>query len=200
MFLVVPPLLDRPVRAMLVIGNAGGTIARAYGRSTRTSRSTASRSIPRSPSGTAFPGPRRQPEAPRRHGRRAAVPQATDKRYDVIVVDAYRQPYIPFYLATKEFFGSPASGSSPAGSCALNVAAVPGDDRLCGRSAAPCWRRSRRRGPGRRCGSTSCMVGFDRPVRRGRAPRAASASTRRSPRSCRCFAGEVAPVRAEAAR
>ncbi len=24
--------------------------------------------------------------------------------YDVIVLDAYRQPYIPFYLATREFF------------------------------------------------------------------------------------------------
>ena len=27
-----------------------------------------------------------------------------DARYDVITVDAYRQPYIPFYLTTKEFF------------------------------------------------------------------------------------------------
>ena len=26
------------------------------------------------------------------------------RRYDLIVVDAYRQPYIPFYLATREFF------------------------------------------------------------------------------------------------
>ena len=25
----------------------------------------------------------------------------TDERYDVISVDAYRQPYIPFYLATR---------------------------------------------------------------------------------------------------
>jgi spermidine synthase len=28
----------------------------------------------------------------------------TDERYDVIIVDAYRPPYVPFYLATKEFF------------------------------------------------------------------------------------------------
>ena len=27
-----------------------------------------------------------------------------DSGYDVIMVDAYRQPYIPFYLATREFF------------------------------------------------------------------------------------------------
>jgi predicted membrane-bound spermidine synthase len=30
-FLLVPPLVDRPVERMLVIGNAGGTVARAYG-------------------------------------------------------------------------------------------------------------------------------------------------------------------------
>ena len=30
-FLLVPPLLDRPVEKMLIIGNAGGTVARAYG-------------------------------------------------------------------------------------------------------------------------------------------------------------------------
>ena len=28
----------------------------------------------------------------------------TGERYDAIFVDAYRQPYIPFYLTTKEFF------------------------------------------------------------------------------------------------
>ena len=28
----------------------------------------------------------------------------TDERYDAILVDAYRQPYIPFYMSTKEFF------------------------------------------------------------------------------------------------
>ena len=28
----------------------------------------------------------------------------TDQTYDVIIVDAYRPPYVPFYLATKEFF------------------------------------------------------------------------------------------------
>src|SRR5205085_8189514 len=32
LFLLLPPLLDRPPQRMLVIGNAGGTIARAYGR------------------------------------------------------------------------------------------------------------------------------------------------------------------------
>src|SRR5205823_3130911 len=32
LFLMLPPLLPQPPRSMLVIGNAGGTIGRAYGR------------------------------------------------------------------------------------------------------------------------------------------------------------------------
>ena len=42
-----------------------------------------------------------------------ARPQPT-ARYDAIFVDAYRQPYIPFYLATREFFAPSATGSRPA--------------------------------------------------------------------------------------
>ena len=38
-----------------------------------------------------------------------------DARYDVISVDAYRQPYIPFYLTTEEFFERCATGSRPDG-------------------------------------------------------------------------------------
>ena len=34
--------------------------------------------------------------------------RSTDTRYDLIVVDAYRQPYVPFYLATRRS----SSGSS----------------------------------------------------------------------------------------
>ena len=37
----------------------------------------------------------------------------TEARYDVISVDAYRQPYIPFYLATREFFELAATGWRP---------------------------------------------------------------------------------------
>ena len=30
--------------------------------------------------------------------------QPADAKYDVIIMDAYQQPYLPFYLATREFF------------------------------------------------------------------------------------------------
>ncbi len=51
-------------------------------------------------------------------------------RYDLIVVDAYRQPYVPFYLATREFFRLVREHLEPGGIVALNVAAVPDDERL----------------------------------------------------------------------
>ena len=54
----------------------------------------------------------------------------THERYDVITVDAYRQPYVPFYLATQEFFRLVREHLRPGGIVALNVANVPGDDRL----------------------------------------------------------------------
>jgi spermidine synthase len=54
----------------------------------------------------------------------------TRSRYDLIVVDAYRPPYVPFYLATREFFRLARSRLAPGGAIVLNVAAAPGDRRL----------------------------------------------------------------------
>src|SRR4029079_5825138 len=54
----------------------------------------------------------------------------TDERYDLIIVDAYHQPYVPFYLATREFFRLARERLAPGGIVALNVAAVPGDESL----------------------------------------------------------------------
>jgi spermidine synthase len=54
----------------------------------------------------------------------------TDRRYDVIIVDAYRPPYVPFYLATREFFELVRERLNPGGVVALNVATTPDDHRL----------------------------------------------------------------------
>ena len=48
------------------------------------------------------------------------------------MVDAYHQPYVPFYLATREFFALVRARLAPGGIVALNVAGVPGDKRLVG--------------------------------------------------------------------
>jgi spermidine synthase len=131
LFLLLPPLLGRPAERMLVIGNAGGTVARAYGRF-----------YP----GTSIDGVEIDPavtEAGRRYLGLGDNPRLhlitadgrpflalTKRRYDLIVVDAYHQPYVPFYLATQEFFRLVRDHLRPGGVVALNVAAVPGDRRL----------------------------------------------------------------------
>jgi spermidine synthase len=51
-------------------------------------------------------------------------------RYDVILIDAYRQPYIPFYLTTREFFESAKAHLSSNGVLAINVGRTPTDRRL----------------------------------------------------------------------
>src|SRR5436190_2900344 len=51
-------------------------------------------------------------------------------QYDVILVDAYRQPYIPFYLTTREFFETAKAHLNPGGVLAINVGRTPTDNRL----------------------------------------------------------------------
>jgi spermidine synthase len=131
MFLLVPPLLDRPVRSMAVIGNAGGTIARAFGTFYPEVRIDGVEIDPAvTEAGRRYLGLEDNPNLNviTQDGR--PFLQETDRSYDIIVVDAYRQPYIPFYLATEEFFELAHDRLNPGGVLALNVARVPGDDRL----------------------------------------------------------------------
>jgi predicted O-methyltransferase YrrM len=54
----------------------------------------------------------------------------SDGGYDVIMVDAYRQPYIPFYLATKEFFELAQEKLAPGGVVIVNAGHPEGNDDL----------------------------------------------------------------------
>jgi spermidine synthase len=54
----------------------------------------------------------------------------TDERYDAIMVDAYRQPYIPFYLATREFFELARDRLRPGGVVIVNAGHPEGQDDL----------------------------------------------------------------------
>jgi spermidine synthase len=131
LFAMLPPLLGHPARNMLVIGNAGGTIARMYGLFYP---DVAIDGVELDPSVTEA-GRRLLglDDNPRLHVYTAdgrPFLERTRKRYDLIVVDAYRQPYVPFYLTTREFFELARRHLRPGGILALNVAKVPGDDRL----------------------------------------------------------------------
>lgn len=131
MFLTVPPLLGRPAGKVAVLGNAGGTTARAFGVY-----------YP----GTDIDGVEIDPvvsEAARLYFGLEDNPRlnvitedarpfllASEEKYDLIFIDAYRQPYVPFYLATADFFKLCRERLAPDGIIALNVSTVPGDDRL----------------------------------------------------------------------
>ena len=54
----------------------------------------------------------------------------TKARYDAIFVDAYRQPYIPFYLATREFFELARDRLNPGGAVVVNAGHPEGNDDL----------------------------------------------------------------------
>jgi hypothetical protein len=54
----------------------------------------------------------------------------SDARYDVISVDAYRQPYIPFYLTTVEFFELVRDRLEPGGIVIVNAGHPEGQDEL----------------------------------------------------------------------
>jgi spermidine synthase len=131
MFLSVPPLLGRPVRNVAILGNAGGTTARSLSAFYPTA---AIDGVELDPAVTAaarrFMGLGR---IQRLHVITAdARPWLTDVRslFDVIIVDAYQQPYIPFYLTTQQFFRIVRAHLRPDGIVALNIATVPGDHRL----------------------------------------------------------------------
>ena len=130
-FLALPPLLDRPLRRVAILGNAGGTTARALGRFYPDARVDGVELDPAvSRAGREYFGMEDNPNLTVYDADARPFLRRTDERYDLIIVDAYHQPYVPFYLATREFFRLARERLAPGGIVALNVASVPGDDSL----------------------------------------------------------------------
>ena len=130
-FLLVPPLLDEEPRRMLVVGNAGGTVARAFGELYPDVEIDGVEIDPKvSEAGRRFLGLGDNPRLTVHTADGRPFLELADERWDVVVVDAYHQPYIPFQLATREFFALVRDRLEPGGVMALNVAGVPGDERL----------------------------------------------------------------------
>jgi len=121
-FLVLP-LAGRsaPPRRIAILGNAAGTTARAYGHYFPGTEVDAVE-IDRDLTGIGrrlfdLRGPRlRTFSADAR-----PFLEGTRARYDAIFVDAYRQPYIPFYLVTREFFALVRDRLAPGGVVIVNV-------------------------------------------------------------------------------
>ncbi|HEV2812098.1 MAG TPA: fused MFS/spermidine synthase, partial [Solirubrobacteraceae bacterium] len=130
-YLVAPfAVLDRPPGRIAILGNAAGTTARAYGHFypetyvdgveidgdlTEIGREYFDMDNPRLRTFTDDARP---------------YLRQTDERYDAILVDAYRQPYIPFYLATREFFELARDRLRPGGVLLVNAGHPEGNDDL----------------------------------------------------------------------
>jgi predicted membrane-bound spermidine synthase len=56
--------------------------------------------------------------------------QQSPNRYDLVIVDAYRPPYIPWHLATREFFELTRERMTENGVLAINVGRGPNDRRM----------------------------------------------------------------------
>jgi predicted membrane-bound spermidine synthase len=62
--------------------------------------------------------------------------KTSDNTWDFIAVDAYRQPYIPFYLTTREFFTEAYDHMTDDGTLMINVGKTPGDSAVADAIAA----------------------------------------------------------------
>ncbi|NLG67913.1 MAG: fused MFS/spermidine synthase [Actinobacteria bacterium] len=138
MFLTTPALLDRPAARVAILGNAGGTTARAMAVFYPDTTIDGVEIDPEvSRAGEALLGladnPRLNVITADARPFLMTTPTArtaVEGPYDIIMIDAYRQPYVPFYLATREFFQLVRDRLAPDGIIAMNVSTVPGDDRL----------------------------------------------------------------------
>ncbi|HLY51035.1 MAG TPA: fused MFS/spermidine synthase [Solirubrobacteraceae bacterium] len=130
-YLVLPLIGGRGIpKRIAILGDAAGTIARAYGHYFPAARVDAVEIDGELTGiGRRYFGLR----GPRLHLYTAdARPwlAASHARYDAIFLDAYRQPYIPFYLVTREFFALVRRHLRPGGTIIVNVGHIPGSSSL----------------------------------------------------------------------
>ena len=117
-------------RSVAILGNAAGTTARAYGHYFPATRVDG---VEIDPALTEVGRKLFDMRGPNLHIHTAdARPflRQAKRRWDVIIVDAYRQPYIPFYLTTREFFGEVRDHLNPGGVVLINVGHPSGSDHL----------------------------------------------------------------------
>jgi spermidine synthase len=130
-FLVDPQAaLGRAPERLAILGTGGGTTARAYQHYfPGTTVDAVEIDGELLEIGEKYFGLRPGPRL-RLHAQDARPFLRTTGRYDAIFVDAYRQPYIPFYLTTEEFFRLVRDRLAPGGVVAINIGHPSGSDRL----------------------------------------------------------------------
>jgi spermidine synthase len=121
---------ERPPRRIAILGNAAGTVARAYGHYFPATAVDAVEI-----DGELTELGRRYFDLRNTRMRTYAEDarpwlERSAGGYDAIMVDAYRQPYIPFYLTTREFFELVEERLAPGGVAIVNVGHPEDSDEL----------------------------------------------------------------------
>jgi spermidine synthase len=131
-FLTLPfATSERPPRRVAILGNAAGTIARAYGHFWPRATVDAVEIDPKlTEVGYRYFDMGSNQRLSVHHDDARPWLREADGNYDLIVVDAYRQPYIPFYLATTEFFELARERLAPRGAVVINVGHPEGSDEF----------------------------------------------------------------------
>ncbi len=120
--LVLPfSVLRRAPARIAILGNAAGTTARAYGHYFPQTWVDAVEIDPRLTKIGRRLFDLRGPRLRVHHADARPFLRRSDEAYDAILIDAYRQPYIPFYLATREFFELVRDRLAPGGVVVVNV-------------------------------------------------------------------------------
>jgi hypothetical protein len=120
-----------PPRRIAILGTAGGTVARAYARyfpATRIDAVDIDAAL--FDIGRRFFGLRPRPQLHEYAQDARPFLRRAGARYGAIFIDAYRQPYIPFYLTTSPFFALARSHLAPGGTVTVNVGHPRGSEAL----------------------------------------------------------------------
>jgi spermidine synthase len=138
--LVLPAAASaRPPRRIAILGNAAGTVARSFGHFfPRTAVDAVEIDAELTELGRRFFDLRNPRMEVFSEDARPWLERSAGG-YDAIMVDAYRQPYIPFYLATREFFELTRERLAPGGIVIVNVGHPEGGqelERVLGRTMA----------------------------------------------------------------
>ena len=122
----------QPPQRVAILGNAAGTTARAYGElfpATRVDGVEIDGEL--SEIGEKYFGLTPRPTLHLHTAdARPWLRRQEGARFDAISIDAYRQPYIPFYLTTREFFEEVRDRLTADGVVVINVGHPEGQDEL----------------------------------------------------------------------
>ena len=130
-FLLAPLLHGPGFRSFSMIGYAGGTVGRAYGTYWPSVNVLGIELDPLvTQVGRRYFGLASNPRVRVATADGRVYLEQHHTRYDAVFLDAFRQPYIPFYLTTQEFWGLARDRLDRGGMVMANVGRIPGDTSL----------------------------------------------------------------------